>query len=105
MFALTVGLPDARSAPTQADQVTITRRAEYLPVNRMSEATLARSAPPKSIADHAAVLVLGKNDDTALKGGNGIGCFAMPEWLNGTLGPYGKNIRAKCSPYQHPRAV
>ena len=60
--APTVGLAAAWSARTQADQATMTRRAEYLPVNRMSAAAPPRGAPPKSIADHATALVLGKGE-------------------------------------------
>ncbi|MGH8202722.1 MAG: hypothetical protein ACREVO_20530 [Steroidobacteraceae bacterium] len=57
--------------------------AQYLAANRASEVALARSAVPKSIGDHASVLVLEKDGyATVVKGSNGFVCFVGRSWAN-----------------------
>lgn len=57
--------------------------AQYLSADRASEVALARSAVPRSIGDHATVLVLEKAGyATAVKGSNGFVCFVGRSWAN-----------------------
>ena len=53
----------------------------YMIANRTEEISLARSAAPASIADHADVLVLGaRGYETVVKGTNGFVCFVGRSW-------------------------
>jgi hypothetical protein len=57
--------------------------AQYLSANPASEIALARSAVPKSIAEHASVLMLEKDGyATIVKGSNGFVCFVGRSWQN-----------------------
>ncbi|HUN25687.1 MAG TPA: hypothetical protein VMU67_05210 [Steroidobacteraceae bacterium] len=57
--------------------------AQYLSANRASEIAFALSAAPKSIADQATVLTLGRHGyETAVKGSNGFVCFVQRSWAN-----------------------
>jgi hypothetical protein len=57
--------------------------ARYLAADRAGEIALARSAAPKSIADHATVLILGRHGyETAVKGSNGFVCLVERSWAN-----------------------
>jgi hypothetical protein len=83
LAALTVCMTAAWSAPAHADYARMAPLAQYLAPNQASEIALARTAAPKSIADRAAVLTLGKNGyETAIKGTNGFVCFVQRSWAN-----------------------
>lgn len=54
---------------------------QYLMADRNAEIVLARSAAPKSISDHATVVVLTRNGyETAVKGTNGFVCIVERTW-------------------------
>lgn len=56
---------------------------QYLMVDQSAEIALARSAAPESIAQDAAVLVLGRHGfETAVKGTNGFVCFVGRSWTS-----------------------
>lgn len=58
---------------------------EYLIPDENSEIALARSAAPKSVSDHAEVMVLGRDGyKTAVKGTNGFLCIVERSWGQGT---------------------
>ena len=55
--------------------------SEYLIASQAEEISLARSAAPASISDHADVLVLGAHGyETPVKGTNGFACFVGRSW-------------------------
>jgi hypothetical protein len=55
--------------------------SQYMMPDRAAEIALARSAAPKSISDHAEVLVMGSHGyQTAAKGTNGFVCFVERSW-------------------------
>jgi hypothetical protein len=55
--------------------------SQYLIASRAEEISLAKSAAPASVADHAEVLVLGaRGYETAVKGTNGFVCFVGRSW-------------------------
>ena len=57
---------------------------QYLMADRSAEIALARSAAPKSISDHAEILVLGEHGyETAVKGTNGFVCMVERGWTAG----------------------
>ncbi len=57
---------------------------QYLMADRNAEIALARSAAPKSISDHAEILVLGQHGyETAVKGTNGFVCMVERGWTAG----------------------
>ena len=83
MLVLTVCIPTGWPAPAQAGYARMAPLARYLAANRASEVALARTAAPKSIADHATVLTLSKDGyETAVQGGNGFVCFVQRSWAN-----------------------
>lgn len=84
LVALTVCMAAAWSAPdAHADYARMAPLAQYLAADQASEIALARSAAPKSIADHAAVMTLGRHGyETAVKGSNGFVCFVQRSWAN-----------------------
>lgn len=54
---------------------------QYLMADRNAEIALARSAAPRSISDHAEILVLGSSGyETAVKGTNGFVCVVERSW-------------------------
>lgn len=56
--------------------------AQYLSASQTAEIALARSAAPKSIADDATILTLGRDGyKTAVKGNNGFVCYVARSWL------------------------
>jgi hypothetical protein len=56
---------------------------QYRSPNQAAEIALTRSAAPKSVADNATILTLGKDGyDTAVKGSNGFVCFTERSWAN-----------------------
>jgi hypothetical protein len=55
--------------------------SQYLIASRAEEISLAKSAAPASVADHAEVLVLAAHGyETAVKGTNGFVCFVGRSW-------------------------
>ncbi len=68
-------------------RATIYARApidHYRMVSRVAEITLARSAAPPSISNHARILVLGAHGyDTAVAGENGFVCLVVRSWDQG----------------------
>jgi hypothetical protein len=61
---------------------------QYLMSDRDSEIALARSAAPRSIAQDAGVLVLGRHGyETAAQGKNGFVCLVQRSWTAGTDDP------------------
>jgi hypothetical protein len=55
--------------------------AEYVYANQADEIAFARTAAPKSVSDHATVLVLTKTSyEPAVKGSNGFTCFIGRSW-------------------------
>lgn len=83
LLALTLCIPLGWSPPALADYPKMAPLTEYLSANRPSEITLARSAAPKSIGDHASVLMLEKDGyTTVIKGSNGFVCFVGRSWAN-----------------------
>lgn len=54
---------------------------QYLIADQSAEIALARSAAPKSISDHAEILVMGQHGyETAVKGTNGFVCMVERAW-------------------------
>ena len=57
---------------------------QYRMTDRAKEITLARSAAPPSVSDHARVLVLGEHGyETAVPGDNGFVCLVVRSWDQG----------------------
>lgn len=91
LMALTVCIPAAWSTTLAADYAKMAPVAQYLAASRSSEIELARSAAPKSVADHATVLTLGQDGyETAVKGSNGFVCFVQRSWANDFDVPHGQ---------------
>jgi hypothetical protein len=62
--------------------------SQYLIASRTEEISLAKSAAPASVADHADVLVLGAHGyETAVNGTNGFVCFVGRSWDVGFVDP------------------
>jgi hypothetical protein len=62
--------------------------SQYLISSQAEEISLARSAAPAAIADHAEVRVLGAHGyETAVKGTNGFVCFVGRSWDVGFADP------------------
>ncbi|MGH9420653.1 MAG: hypothetical protein ACRD3J_11815, partial [Thermoanaerobaculia bacterium] len=60
---------------------TMAAVSRYLIVSRAEEISLAKSAAPASVADHAEVLVLGAHGyESVVKGTNGFVCFVGRSW-------------------------
>lgn len=56
---------------------------QYLMQDRQAEISLARSAAPAAISDHATVLVLGPHGyEVAIKGSNGFSCVVERSWMS-----------------------
>ncbi len=56
---------------------------QYLMPNRQAEISLARSAAPAPISDHATVLVLARHGyEVAIKGSNGFTCMVERSWMS-----------------------
>ena len=56
---------------------------QYLIADRQAEISLARSAAPAAISDHATVLVLASHGyDVAIKGSNGFTCVVERSWMS-----------------------
>ena len=61
---------------------------QYLISDRSAEIALAKTAAPKSISDHAEVLVLSRDGyTTAVKGTNGFVCLVERSWAAPTDAP------------------
>ena len=91
-FVVQLCLPGATSQlPAQAEKAAYPAMAPvdaYLIADPNAEIALARSAAPKSIADGAEVMVLGKKGfTTAVKGTNGFLCLVERSWGAGTDEP------------------
>jgi hypothetical protein len=83
LAALTVCSLPAQAVSARDAFPTMAPLARYLAANPASEVALARSAAPAAIADHAAVLVLGRHGyGTAVKGSNGFVCLVQRSWAN-----------------------
>jgi hypothetical protein len=56
---------------------------QYLMTDRPTEISLARSAAPAAISDHATVLVLARHGyEEAIKGNNGFTCVVERSWMS-----------------------
>ena len=56
---------------------------QYLMPDRQAEISLARSAAPPAISDHATVLVLARHGyETAIEGSNGFTCVVERSWMS-----------------------
>ncbi|HEX3435318.1 MAG TPA: hypothetical protein VHT24_01015 [Pseudacidobacterium sp.] len=76
------------AASAQAAYPEMAHLDQYLIADRNVEIALARSAAPKSISDHAGVLVLGRQGyETAVKGSNGFVCMVDRSWTIGINEP------------------
>ncbi|HTU32974.1 MAG TPA: hypothetical protein VMF66_04135 [Candidatus Acidoferrum sp.] len=66
---------------TETRYPTMAPLNQYLMADRNAEIALARSAAPKSISDHAEILVLeSRGYETAVKGTNGFVCLVERSW-------------------------
>lgn len=66
---------------TQTRYPTMAPLNQYLMADRNAEIALARSAAPRSISEHAEVLVLKSHGyETAVKGTNGFACMVERSW-------------------------
>ncbi|MGH9607327.1 MAG: hypothetical protein ACRD3N_16695 [Terracidiphilus sp.] len=85
-FVVVVFLCCPRSPWAQAEKAPYPAMApldRYLIANESAEIALARSAAPASVADGAAVMVLGRHGyTTAVKGKNGFVCIVERSWAN-----------------------
>ena len=83
-LVLAIALPQASLAQAQKTPTPYPAMAplnQYLIADQSAEIALARSAAPKSISDHAEILVLGKHGyETAVKGTNGFVCMVERAW-------------------------
>jgi hypothetical protein len=79
----------ASQAPTETAAYAVMAPLDaYLIADQSSEIALARSAAPKSIAEEAEVMVLGKTGfTTAVKGTNGFVCIVERSWAQATDDP------------------
>jgi hypothetical protein len=69
---------------------------QYLIADEKAEIALARSAAPASVADGAAVMVLGRQGyTTAVQGTNGFLCYVERSWANDTDNPEFWNPKAR----------
>ena len=76
--------PSAQAAQAATPYAAMAPLEQYLIADRAAEIALARSAAPKSISDHAAVMVLGREGyTTAVKGTNGFVCVVERSWTAG----------------------
>lgn len=81
MLAIWTSSAWAGAAPTHYPKMLPIER--YLISDPANEIALARAAAPKSIADKATVLTLGRNGyETAVKGTNGFVCLVFRSWSN-----------------------
>jgi hypothetical protein len=83
----------ATSMQTRADEINMPYPVaapldKYLIADRSAEIALARTAAPKSISDHAEILVLGPEGYTSAEpGGNGFVCLVERSWAASTEAP------------------
>ena len=75
-----VVLAGQTAAPARASYPAMAPVSQYLSPTQAEEVSLARSAAPASIADHADVLVLGAHGYETVKGTNGFVCFVGRSW-------------------------
>lgn len=69
---------------------------QYLIADEKAEIALARSAAPASVADGAAVMVLGRQGyTTAVQGTNGFLCYVERSWAHDTDNPEFWNPKAR----------
>jgi hypothetical protein len=79
---------------------------QYRIANRAQEITLARSAAPHSVSDHAQVLVLGEHGyETAVAGHNGFVCLVVRSWDQGFQDPEFWNPKIRSPECFNPPAV
>lgn len=75
--------PSVLAGPQASIYPKMAPLAQYLPASQTTEIALARSAAPKSIADGATILTLGRGGyKTAVHGNNGFVCFVERSWAN-----------------------
>ena len=82
---LTLAVCLAATGPALADDKnpypSIAPLAQYMYANPADEVALAKTAAPKSVSDHATVLVLTTSGyETAVKGSNGFTCLIERSW-------------------------
>ena len=80
--------PPAQAQAVETQYAAMAPLSEYLMADTNSEIALARSAAPASIADHATVMVLGREGyTTAVQGTNGFLCYVERSWAKTTDDP------------------
>jgi hypothetical protein len=78
----------ASAAEPATPYATMAPLSNYLITDRDAEISLARSAAPRSISEHAEVLVLGLDGySSAAKGSNGFVCLVERAWAASTDNP------------------
>lgn len=91
IFCHAIALAAAWQAYAQSNKTLYPSMApvdQYFMADQDAEIALARSAAPKSIADHAEVLVMGRHGyQTAVKGTNGFVCLVERSWTAGIDDP------------------
>ncbi|MGB0123672.1 MAG: hypothetical protein WA419_20370 [Silvibacterium sp.] len=96
----------AEGQQTQTPYPQMAPFKQYLIADRNAEIALARSAAPKSISDHAEILVMGRQGyDTAVKGTNGFVCMVERSWTSPTDSPDFWNPKVRSPFCLNPAAV
>ena len=86
----------AQAQSAQAAYPSMAPLDQYLIADRNAEIALARSGAPKSVANGAEIMVLGRNRyTTAVKGTNGFLCFVERGWGTATTDPQFWNPRVR----------
>ncbi len=80
---LALAAPNGSAAGGPSPYPSMAPVEQYLSKDQATEIALARSAAPRSIADHASILTLGRTGyETAVTGTNGFVCFVQRSWAN-----------------------
>lgn len=96
----------AEGQQTQTPYPQMAPLKQYLIADRNAEIALARSAAPKSISDHAEILVMGRQGyDTAVKGTNGFVCMVERSWTSPIDAPDYWNPKVRSPFCLNPAAV
>ncbi len=81
LLLLPLAWPNPMAAHGASRYASMAPVQQYLSADQAAEIALARSAAPRSIADNATVMTLGKEKyQTAVRGTNGFVCFVERSW-------------------------
>lgn len=103
---LCVAVVPAKAEENGAPYASMAPLSQYLMPDRSAEIALARTAAPKSISEHADVVVLGAQGyETASTGTNGFVCIVERAWAAPTDNPEFWNPKVRSPVCMNPPAV